>query len=182
MHSVSSRVQRPQKNGGNVQAGHGPARVAQQRDVAQRRLAIHLIALGNVSHGPERAAVDVLGIQPQRSIPAPRDALRGIQTDEVAPGELIEDAPHFPRSVTGAPCAGRSCKWRTRQPRRRADRTSHSGHRALPRPTAETVQRPSWYSEPRSWRPDASAHLAFFIMPYRPVSIPAVKPDRDHTN
>jgi hypothetical protein len=51
------------------------------------------------------------------------------------------------------------------------------GTPSSPRPTAETVQRPSGHSEPRSWRPDASAHLAFFITPHRPVSIPAVKPD-----
>ncbi|WP_322784414.1 ATP-binding protein [Acidiphilium sp. PA] len=35
-------------------------------------------------------------------------------------------------------------------------------------PTAETVQRPSRHSDPKSSRPDPSAHSAFLSMPYQP--------------
>jgi hypothetical protein len=73
----------------------GPRAVAHESEVAERRPSIDLLAVGDVGHRPKRAAVDVLCIQPQRSIPTPWNTLRGVQTDEVAPGDVVEDAPHL---------------------------------------------------------------------------------------
>src|SRR6202790_5578509 len=71
----------------------GPRAVAQESDVAERRPAIDLLAMGDVGHRLKRTAVAVLSVQPQRSIPTPWDTLGGVQTDQFAPGEPVENAP-----------------------------------------------------------------------------------------
>jgi hypothetical protein len=73
----------------------GPRAVAQERDVAERWPAIDLLAVGDVGHHRKPVAVDVLSIQPQRSIPTLWDTLCGVQTDEVAPCKPVENAPHL---------------------------------------------------------------------------------------
>jgi len=49
----------------------------------------------------------------------------------------------------------------------RVDRTSHSGHRAVPNPPAETAQRPSWHSASKTRTPDSGAHFTFVFIAHR---------------
>src|ERR1700680_4616371 len=71
----------------------GPRAVAQESDVAQRRPGIDFLAVGDVGDRLQRTAVAVPSTQPQRSIPTPWDTLGGVQTEQFAPGEPVENAP-----------------------------------------------------------------------------------------
>jgi hypothetical protein len=71
----------------------GPRAVAQESNVAEPRAAIDLLAVDDVRHCRRRTAVDVLSIQPMPSIPTPWNAHSRVKTDEVAPGEPVENAP-----------------------------------------------------------------------------------------
>ena len=67
----------------------------QQREVLERWLAVVFIAFGNEGRGPQRRAADVLGIQPYRPIPPPRNAFRGAQTNKIAACDLVKDTPNL---------------------------------------------------------------------------------------
>jgi hypothetical protein len=79
----------------------GACTVTQERDVTERWLAIDLLAEGDIGHRLQRAVVDVLGFQPQWSIPTPGETLRGVQAEKVAPGKLVKDAPYLSPWVGG---------------------------------------------------------------------------------
>jgi hypothetical protein len=71
----------------------GPRAVPQESNLAEPRAPINLLAVDDVRHCQRRTAVDVLSIQPMRSIPTPWNAHSRVKTDEVAPGEPVANAP-----------------------------------------------------------------------------------------
>jgi hypothetical protein len=73
----------------------------QQREVPERWLVVVFIAFGNEGRGLQRRAADVLGIQPYRPIPPPRNAFRGTQTNKIAACDLVKNTPNL-RSRIGA--------------------------------------------------------------------------------
>src|SRR5262249_59165602 len=71
-----------------------PRAVAQQRDVTERWFAILFVALGNVGHSVELAAADILGVEPDWTVPASGNAFGSVKVQEVTAGRVVEDPPH----------------------------------------------------------------------------------------
>ena len=62
----------------------GSRPLAQQGQVAQRRIAIVFIAASDVGYSREDATVAVLGLEPLRLVAASGDSLGRIETEEIA--------------------------------------------------------------------------------------------------
>ena len=68
--------------------------LAQEREVAQRRIAIGLLAVrdvSDVSNDAQRPAVDILRVELDVPIAGARDALRPVQVEEVRTGDPMGD-------------------------------------------------------------------------------------------
>ena len=70
-----------------------PGAVAQQRDVTERWIAVGLLSGGDISHDLNAASFAILGIDPEVTVTPARDTLGGVEADEVAACELVENAP-----------------------------------------------------------------------------------------
>lgn len=79
------------------------------------------------------------------------------------------------RSRTAAPCAGKSCRWRTYEPWRRLDLVSHAGQRPPSFMVADTAQPPSPRSACEILMPRPGAHSVFVLMRYQALSAPICK-------
>src|SRR6266478_10161930 len=73
-----------------------PGSVAQQGEVTQRRIAVLVLALGNVGHNLEKASLLVLGVGPEMAVVRTGYAFGQIEADKVLASEFVEHAPHFP--------------------------------------------------------------------------------------
>src|SRR5262249_61110708 len=89
--------------------------LTQKLDVTQRRIAVLLLAFGNVGDDLERSTVDVFCVGPEVPIARARDVLGRVEPDEVATRQLIKHAPDLGLSV-GTDIGGRCHpeRWPTR--------------------------------------------------------------------
>lgn len=69
--------------------------LADQGDVAQRRIAVLGEPVGDETEGAEPVAVAILHVEPDRIVAPARDALGRMQPDHVPTGHAVEDAPDF---------------------------------------------------------------------------------------
>jgi hypothetical protein len=89
------------------------AGVAQQGDVAQRRVAIDLVAVRNVSDGANTPALAVLGLDPRMSVTKARHTLSRIKAHEIAPPDAIKHTPHLGRWICAQIGRRRPAFWAT---------------------------------------------------------------------
>src|SRR5215813_14678704 len=80
--------------------------LTQKLDVTQRRIAVLLLAFGNVGDDLERSTVDVFCVGPEVPIARARHVLGRVEPDEVATRQLIKHAPDLGLSV-GTDIGGR---------------------------------------------------------------------------
>src|SRR5438045_2071446 len=81
--------------------------VAQQSDVAERRIAIDLIAICGIGDGARGVAVAVLRLDPEMAITAAWDAFSRIEAHKIAPSDAVEHAPHFCFGISAQICRRR---------------------------------------------------------------------------
>ena len=82
----------------------GSSTLAQQRDIAERRSAIDILALSHVGNSLKQVTVDVLRLDQDMAITPPRDSLSQIQTHKVAPRDAVEHAPDLSIRVKAQVC------------------------------------------------------------------------------
>lgn len=72
-----------------------PRTVAQQREIAKRRIAILFLALGDVGDGRKGIALDVLAAGPELPVAPSRNAFGRIELNELATSDPVKHAPRL---------------------------------------------------------------------------------------
>ena len=67
--------------------------LAQQGEVAQRRVTVHVLAVRNVSDCAQHVARNTFGIDPEMPISTARNAFRPVEMEQIETRYPIENAP-----------------------------------------------------------------------------------------
>jgi len=73
----------------------GSRPLAQQGQVAQRRVAVRFTAVGDIGDGRENPPVAILGLESLGPVAASGNSFGRIEAEQIAPCDLVENSPNF---------------------------------------------------------------------------------------